>query len=346
MAEQISQNGKTAAPKERKKLVEVNHLIKYFPVRAGLMQRVKAWVKAVDDVSFFINEGETFGLVGESGCGKTTVGRTILRLIPATSGEVLLNGNNIFDLNASELKKQCAPTCRSSFRTPIRRWTRVCRSARVSPRAARPRHDKGGQERYDIVTEMLTRVGMRAEHARRYPHEFSGGQRQRIGIARALALRPEVHRLRRAGVGARRVDPGPGAQHPARASARLRPDLPVHRPRPERGRALQRPRGGDVPGQDGGDGPARPLYADRCTPTRRRCCRPSRCPIPPTSDNASSSKATCPARSTRPAAAASTRAAPLPLIFAHRKNRRSRITAAATLPPATGWRRASAGRAS
>ena len=108
MLEEISQQEQVVTAKPRKKFIEVNNLVKYFPVRAGLMQRVKAWVKAVDDVSFFINEGETFGLVGESGCGKTTVGRTILRLIPATSGEVIMDGKNIFDLNSSELKKMRA----------------------------------------------------------------------------------------------------------------------------------------------------------------------------------------------------------------------------------------------
>ena len=105
MVEPTNTNGSASPRAERKKLIEVNNLVKYFPVRAGLMQRVKAWVKAVDDVSFFINEGETFGLVGESGCGKTTVGRTILRLIPHTSGEVLFNGQNVFDLDSGDLKK-------------------------------------------------------------------------------------------------------------------------------------------------------------------------------------------------------------------------------------------------
>ncbi len=90
MVEPTSANGNMSPQAERKKLIEVNHLVKYFPVRAGLMQRVKAWVKAVDDVSFFINEGETFGLVGESGCGKTTVGKAILQLIQPTGGSVVL----------------------------------------------------------------------------------------------------------------------------------------------------------------------------------------------------------------------------------------------------------------
>jgi oligopeptide/dipeptide ABC transporter ATP-binding protein len=176
--------------KRERVLVEVNDLVKYFPVRAGLLQRVQAYVKAVDNVSFHIYEGETFGLVGESGCGKTTVGRTILRLLPATSGEVVFDGKDIFDLSAKELKKTRSemqiifqdPYSSLDPRMPV--GESIAEGLRVHTR-------KSGQERYEIVTEMLTRVGLRAEHARRYPHEFSGGQRQRIGIARALALRPK-----------------------------------------------------------------------------------------------------------------------------------------------------------
>ncbi len=191
MSVEISHDSNTvAAPSERKKLVEVNHLVKYFPVRAGLMQRVKAWVKAVDDVSFFINEGETFGLVGESGCGKTTVGRTILRLIPATSGEVLIDGRNVFEQNNSDLKKMRADM-QIIFQDPYSSLDPRMPIGESISEGLRVHTNKSGQERYDIVAEMLTRVGMRAEHARRYPHEFSGGQRQRIGIARALALRPK-----------------------------------------------------------------------------------------------------------------------------------------------------------
>ena len=190
MPEAISQQEKIVAAGPRKKLIEVNNLVKYFPVRAGLLQRVQAWVKAVDDVSFFINEGETLGLVGESGCGKTTVGRTILRLIPATSGEVLMDGKNIFDLNASELKKMRADM-QIIFQDPYSSLDPRLPIGESISEGLQIHTNKSAQERYDIVTEMLTRVGMRAEHARRYPHEFSGGQRQRIGIARALALQPK-----------------------------------------------------------------------------------------------------------------------------------------------------------
>jgi peptide/nickel transport system ATP-binding protein/oligopeptide transport system ATP-binding protein len=179
-----------ADAKQRKVLLEVNNLVKYFPVRAGLMQRVKAWVKAVDDVSFHIYEGETLGLVGESGCGKTTVGRTILRLIPATSGEVVFDGRELFDLGASDLKKT-RRDMQIIFQDPYSSLDPRMPVGESIAEGLRVHTNKSAQERYEIVVEMLTRVGMRAEHARRYPHEFSGGQRQRIGIARALALRPK-----------------------------------------------------------------------------------------------------------------------------------------------------------
>ena len=190
MAEELKINRSAKAAMNKRVLVEVNNVVKYFPVRAGLLQRVKAWVKAVDDVSFFIYEGETFGLVGESGCGKTTIGRTILRLIPATSGSVVFDGEDLFDLNASQLKKM-RRNIQIIFQDPYSSLDPRMPIGESIAEGLRIHTDKNSQERYDIVVEMLTRVGMRADHARRYPHEFSGGQRQRIGIARALALRPK-----------------------------------------------------------------------------------------------------------------------------------------------------------
>jgi peptide/nickel transport system ATP-binding protein len=189
MAQETKQSNSSKA-KDKRILVEVNNVVKYFPVRSGLLQRVSAWVKAVDDVSFFIYEGETFGLVGESGCGKTTIGRTILRLIPATSGSVNFEGQNLFDLNASQLKKM-RRRIQIIFQDPYSSLDPRMPIGDSIAEGLRIHTDKKAQERYDIVVEMLTRVGMRADHARRYPHEFSGGQRQRIGIARALALRPK-----------------------------------------------------------------------------------------------------------------------------------------------------------
>lgn len=189
MANLSSKNGKSKKENQRL-LLEVKNLVKYFPVRSGLLQRVSAWVKAVDDVSFHIYEGETLGLVGESGCGKTTVGRTILRLLPATSGSVIFDGSQVFNLNAAELKK-LRRDVQIIFQDPYSSLDPRMPVGESIAEGLRIHTDKTAQERYDVVVEMLSRVGLRADHARRYPHEFSGGQRQRIGIARALSLRPK-----------------------------------------------------------------------------------------------------------------------------------------------------------
>ena len=171
-------------------LVEVHNLVKYFPVRAGLLQRVVNQVKAVDDVSFFVKQGETLGLVGESGCGKTTVGRTMLRLIEPTGGAVKFEGKDVFSLKPRELKT-VRRDMQIIFQDPY---------ASLDPRVPIGESVMEGlhihkigtpRERVDIMLETLSKVGLESYHSRRYPHEFSGGQRQRIGIARALALRPK-----------------------------------------------------------------------------------------------------------------------------------------------------------
>lgn len=173
-----------------KVLLNVKNMKKYYPVRSGLLQRVSAWVKAVDDVSFHIYEGESFGLVGESGCGKTTAGRTILRLLPYTDGTVEFEGRNVFEYGNRELK-QMRRDMQIIFQDPYSSLDPRMPIGESIAEGLRVHTSMNSQERYDVVVEMLTRVGMRADHARRYPHEFSGGQRQRIGIARALALRPK-----------------------------------------------------------------------------------------------------------------------------------------------------------
>lgn len=174
----------------KKDLIEVKNLVKYFPVRAGLLQRVTAWVQAVDDVSFVVRQGETLGLVGESGCGKTTVGRTMLRLIEPTSGAVAFDGKDILPLRGQALK-EIRRDMQIIFQDPY---------ASLDPRLPIGEAVMEGlnihkigtpKERFDIMIETLKKVGLEDYHARRYPHEFSGGQRQRIGIARALALRPK-----------------------------------------------------------------------------------------------------------------------------------------------------------
>jgi oligopeptide/dipeptide ABC transporter ATP-binding protein len=178
------------AQKAGQELVQIRNLVKYFPIRGGLLQRTVAEVKAVDDVSFFIREGETLGLVGESGCGKTTVGRAMLRLIEPTSGSVFFNGVDILGLNPRELKTMRRqmqiifqdPYSSLDPRVPI--GESVIEGLKI--------HNIGSpRERFDLTIETLRKVGLEDYHARRYPHEFSGGQRQRIGIARALALRPQ-----------------------------------------------------------------------------------------------------------------------------------------------------------
>ncbi len=173
-------------------LVKVEHLKQYFLPR-GVVNG-KKFVQAVDDVSFTIPKGETLGLVGESGCGKTTTGRSILRLNNPTGGRFEYDGEVIFDVE----KKQYAKML------PYRKKMQIVFQdpyASLDPRMtvgdivgeAIDTHNLAAskQERYDIIIEMLERVGLNSEHANRYPHEFSGGQRQRVGIARALAVRPE-----------------------------------------------------------------------------------------------------------------------------------------------------------
>jgi oligopeptide/dipeptide ABC transporter ATP-binding protein len=172
-----------------KNLVQVKNLKKYFPVRGGLLQRVVAYVKAVDDVSFNVREGECLGLVGESGCGKTTIGRTILRLIAPTSGSVIMDDVDVLKLRGREMKAMRRnmqiifqdPYASLDPRMPI--GESVIEGLKIHG-IGKPR------ERFEIAIETLRKVGLEDYHARRYPHEFSGGQRQRIGIARALALRP------------------------------------------------------------------------------------------------------------------------------------------------------------
>jgi oligopeptide/dipeptide ABC transporter ATP-binding protein len=172
-------------------LVEVDHLSEFFPITGGILQRKVAEVKAVDDLSLTVRRGETLGLVGESGCGKTTVGRLILRLLEPTGGRILFDGTDIATFKGDSLKPYRRrmqiifqdPFASLDPRSPI--GTSIGEGLRI--------HGIGTPaERRDRVAQMMEQVGLQPYHARRYPHEFSGGQRQRIGIARALILEPDL----------------------------------------------------------------------------------------------------------------------------------------------------------
>lgn len=188
--------------KENDILLDVKGLKKHFPIQAGLLRRTVGYVKAVDDISFFVRQGETLGLVGESGCGKTTAGRTILRLYEPTAGDVyfrsrlLSNSGKSEFVDLAELDKGQMKLLRREiamiFQDPVNS---------LNPRmsvfdiVSEPMviHGRGtGPQAEQAVVRLLERVGLRPEHMRRYPHEFSGGQRQRIGIARSLSLNPSL----------------------------------------------------------------------------------------------------------------------------------------------------------
>lgn len=168
------------------KLLEVQHLKQYFPVKGKLFQ--SAYVQAVDDVSFYINKGETLGLVGESGCGKTTTGRTILRLYEPTGGKIIYDGVDVTNVDFKPYRKKMQIVFQDPYASLDSRMTVgdiIGEPIDIHKLAA------NNKDRNDKILALLERVGLNSEHANRYPHEFSGGQRQRIGIARALAVNPE-----------------------------------------------------------------------------------------------------------------------------------------------------------
>jgi oligopeptide transport system ATP-binding protein len=173
-------------------ILEVDHLVKHFPIKAGILfDREIGRVRAVDDVSFTVRRGETLGLVGESGCGKTTLSRTILRLIEPTSGSVRFEGREITGLSGSELRSLRAEM-QMIFQDPYASLNPRKRVAQIVGDPMQLHGVSRGDDTRKAVQELLEKVGLNPEHYNRYPHEFSGGQRQRIGIARALALEPKL----------------------------------------------------------------------------------------------------------------------------------------------------------
>jgi oligopeptide/dipeptide ABC transporter ATP-binding protein len=172
-------------------LLEVTGLKKHFPVRRGIFGRTQGFVYAVDGVSFTIARGETLGLVGESGCGKSTVGKTILKLIEPTAGEIVLDGVPITHISQAEMHPH-RRNMQVVFQDPYSSLNPRMTAGEI---VGEPLFNYGlalGKEREDRVRRLFARVGLRSEHMRKYPHEFSGGQRQRLGIARALAVNPKL----------------------------------------------------------------------------------------------------------------------------------------------------------
>jgi len=172
-------------------LLEVKDLKKYFPIKGGIFSKAIGYVYAVDGVSFYLNEGESLGLVGESGCGKSTTARAILRLIEPTEGEILFQGKDICKLNPTEMRS-VRRDMQIVFQDPYASLDPRRTVEQIIGEPLNVFRISTKKERRDRIAYLLQKVGLSPDHARRYPHEFSGGQRQRIGIARALALNPKL----------------------------------------------------------------------------------------------------------------------------------------------------------
>ena len=178
------------AQHEEQNVIEVSHLLKYFPLKEGLFSRLAGYVRAVDDVSFSIRRGTTMGLVGESGCGKTTIGKTILRLNEKTAGQILFNGIDIHSLPHEELRR-LRPKIQMIFQDPYSSLSPRFPVNEIIGEAVKEHHLVSSNEMSDYIDEVMISCGLQPYHKDRYPHEFSGGQRQRICIARSIALNPD-----------------------------------------------------------------------------------------------------------------------------------------------------------
>jgi peptide/nickel transport system ATP-binding protein len=196
MSTQPAPTGDGRAAKTGEILLEVKGLKKHFPILGGLLRRVVGQVKAVDGVDFFIREGETLGLVGESGCGKTTVGRTVIRLYDPTDGEVIFNDPELGPVRLDRADpaqvRQVWRNMQMIFQDPFSSLDPRMTVGRIVGEPLLLHHMAQGQHLQDMVADLLKVVGLRPEYRSRYPHAFSGGQRQRIGIARALAMSPKL----------------------------------------------------------------------------------------------------------------------------------------------------------
>jgi oligopeptide/dipeptide ABC transporter ATP-binding protein len=172
-------------------LLQVTELVKHFPLGGGILAKPTAWVKAVSGVSFAVRRGESFGLVGESGCGKTTIGRMVLRLIEPTSGRIDFDGQSILQLTRNEFRR-LRRRMQIIFQDPYSSLDPRMTVAQIVTEPLLAGRHPGRSERRRMAASLLDKVGLRQEDLDKFPHEFSGGQRQRIGIARALCVRPEL----------------------------------------------------------------------------------------------------------------------------------------------------------
>jgi len=172
-------------------LLEIKNLVKYFPIKKGVFKRTVGWVKAVDDVTFKVYEGETLGLVGESGCGKTTTALSILRLEEPTKGQVIFDSRDITKMKKSDMRKE-RKNMQIIFQDPYSSLNPRIKIKDIIAEGMLTHKMVNSKQKYKRVEELLEKVGIPAEYMDRFPHEFSGGQRQRIGIARALALEPKI----------------------------------------------------------------------------------------------------------------------------------------------------------